>query len=396
MIDDQFEQPIRLLCFSNGSGLGTAKSGGTTRLIETAKRFIRDGIEIFVVTTPGARKLFDTENLSANYFIVQASVFSTVEHSNFGRVWSYIISTLHSILITSKYPTCSIVYATSDYFCDVIPAVFYKIFRSRTMFVVMIHHLCRHPKQRKGNRVLNLASYIGQRASFWLLSRFVDQVFVYATPEGEEIGRYFMERGVHRVMPVANGVSLSEIDKVSVGVKKYDACFVGGLRASKGIYDLIPIWTGVVARFPEAQLAVIGGGITRVENDLHSRLRSAGLENNITLLGALPKVPLYKAMKESRIFLSTSYEEGWGIAVCEALACGIPVVAFSLPAFRFLQNHIEEVPIGDHNSVVEKVIGLLCDTQDIEQHRKLGRSFVEQFDWDQITKNELVSFQEIL
>ena len=212
----------------------------------------------------------------------------------------------------------------------------------------MVHHLCRAPGLRKGNIFLNWISYISQQFSFWLISRFADQVFVYDTPEGKAIGGCFLERGVLRVTPVANGVSLSAIDRVEAGEKKFDVCFVGGLRASKGIYDLIPIWTAVLVRFPKARLAIAGEGAKSVAEDFRSILISAGLMENVSLLGALPSLQLYEVMKASRIFLSTSHEEGWGIAVCEALACGLPVVAFSLPAFGFLAGQIDEVPLGDH------------------------------------------------
>lgn len=32
-----------------------------------------------------------------------------------------------------------------------------------------------------------------------------------------------------------------------------------------------------------------------------------------------------------------NYEEGWGIAACEAMACGLSVVAYDLPPTTFLE-----------------------------------------------------------
>jgi glycosyltransferase involved in cell wall biosynthesis len=386
---------MHILYFNNGSGLGTAKSGGTTRLIETASRLIRDGVKISIVTTVGAHKLFNTEKLAANYFIVRASLFGKVERNNFERMWSYVLSAIHSVIIFPRLPACDIVYSPSDYFCDVIPAVAYKIFHPKVAFVAMVHHLCRPPGQRKGNIFFNRISYIGQQLSFLLISRFADQVFVYDTPEGKAIGDYFLERGVVRVKPVANGVPLSVIDRVPAGENRFDVCFVGGLRVSKGVYDLIPIWNGVIAHFPMARLAIVGEGAPSVTEDFRSRLSAARLMNNVTLLGALPSLRLYEVMKASRMFLSTSHEEGWGIAICEALACGLPVVAFSLPAFGFLEGQIDEAPLMDHDTIVKKLVSGLSNTRHLEERGILGRLFIERFDWDLIALEELDSLQSI-
>lgn len=386
---------VHVLYLNNGSGLGTAKSGGTTRLIELAHRLMRDGVKITIVTTVGAHELFNTEKLAANYYLVRASLFGKAERNNFDRMWSYVLSTVHSLFILPRLPACDIVYSPSDYFCDVIPAVAYKLFHPKAAFVAMVHHLCRPPGKRKGNAFFNWLSYIGQQFSFWLISRFADQVFVYDTPEGKVIGDHFLERGLLRVTPIANGVSLSVIDRVPAGGKKFDVCFVGGLRASKGIYDLIPIWKGVLAHFPKARLAIVGEGVPAVTEDFRSRLISAGLMDNVVFLGALPSLRLYEVMKASRIFLSTSHEEGWGIAICEALACGLAVVAFSLPAFGFLEGQIDEAPLKDHDTIVKKLVSGLKNTRHLDERGRLGRLFIERFDWDLIYLEELRALQAI-
>ena len=380
---------MHVLYFNNGSGLGAAKSGGTTRLIETARRLGERGVAVSIVTTHGALTLFREEKLLARFFLVRASLISMRERNNLDRAWGYILSTLHSLLLILRLPKCDVVYAPSDYFCDVLPAVAYKFARPSTRFVAMIHHRCRPPKQRRGNLLINLASYLVQRFSFWFVARYADQVFVYDTPEGEVIGDYFRGRGVRAVTPVANGITLAAIDQVPAGSVTYDACFVGGLRASKGIYDLIPIWQGVQKRFQTARLVIIGGGTPSVTADFRARIAAAGLSDHIILLGALPSGEFYRVMKMSRVCISTSHEEGWGIAICEALACGLPVVAYSLPAFAFLRGYLDEVPQQDHVGFVGKVLRILSDSEYAIERGLAGRIFIRQYDWDAIAVEEL-------
>ena len=142
---------MRILYFNNGSGLGKAKSGGSTRFIEIAKRLQQKDVIITVVATSGSINLFNAENFRANFIKVKSSFFAKRERSNFGRFWSYILSTVHSIIISYRLPVCDVVYSPSDYYCDVVPSIYYKIRNGRTKYISMVHHLCRLPSQRKGN-----------------------------------------------------------------------------------------------------------------------------------------------------------------------------------------------------------------------------------------------------
>jgi glycosyltransferase involved in cell wall biosynthesis len=296
---------------------------------------------------------------------------------------------VHSLLVLPKLPKHDLVYAPSDYFCDVIPAVVYKYFHPQIPMVSMVHHLCRSPFQRKGNFILNTISYISQRFSFWLITLYADKVFVYDTPEGKEIGNQFLRRSVPCVLPVANGVSMISIDSAYEGEKIYDACFVGGLRASKGVFDLIGVWKDIVAVFPKAKLAIIGEGAPSVTQDLKSRLSDEGLlGGNVILLGAFPSNRLYEVMKSSKVFISTSHEEGWGIAVCEALACGLPVIAYSLPAFGFLNSVIDQVALGDQKSVARRIVFYLKNDEKRKVRAEIGREFIKVFSWDAIAQKE--------
>ncbi len=110
---------MKILYFNNGSGLGIAKSGGNTHFIETVKNFQDKGVKIVVVATSGAINLFHSEGLEVEFVEVKAALFSKQESSNFGRAWSYVLSTLHSIMIIKHLSKCNIVYSTSDYYCDV-------------------------------------------------------------------------------------------------------------------------------------------------------------------------------------------------------------------------------------------------------------------------------------
>lgn len=381
---------MRIIYFTNGSGLGTAKSGGVTRQIEISKRLLEKGIKIYIVTTNGAYSLFKRESLKAKYFIVKASLFKKIERSHIDRVISYIFSTIHSLLILKRLPKCDVVYSPSDYFCDVIPALMYKKINKEIKWVAMIHHLCHSPIIRRGNFIINCFSYISQKLSFRLINKFADRILVYDTPEGEVIRQRFINNGffIKKISSVANGINYSDIKKIKVPIKKYDACFAGGLRASKGIYDLIPIWKRVCEHKKDAKLIVAGEGPQNLIEDFKNKIRLSGIQKNILFTGALESKKLYRIMKESKVFISTSHEEGWGIAIFEALACSVPVVTFELPAFQFLRSYISQIKMFDYESFTSKLVELLNRKKMWLKQKTRAQRFIAKYDWNNIAEKD--------
>jgi glycosyltransferase involved in cell wall biosynthesis len=64
------------------------------------------------------------------------------------------------------------------------------------------------------------------------------------------------------------------------------------------------------------------------------------------------------------LFVSASRSEAFGMAMVEALACGVPVVATATEGAQEIVEHGETgllVPVGDANALAEAVVSLLAD-----------------------------------
>ncbi|MFD9432870.1 glycosyltransferase [Streptomyces sp. NPDC060002] len=123
-----------------------------------------------------------------------------------------------------------------------------------------------------------------------------------------------------------------------------DACVVGGvgrLTAGKRFDVLIH----ALARLPaDHWLLLVGGGPE--ENVLRRTAHEAGVADRVLFTGERPCVPdgtpgpdLPSLTSAMDLFVSPSPEETFGLAVVEALACGLPVLYASCPA-------IEQLPAG--------------------------------------------------
>src|SRR5699024_8610586 len=97
----------------------------------------------------------------------------------------------------------------------------------------------------------------------------------------------------------------------------------GRLSNQKGQWHLIRAFSKVKEKIPNAQLVILGKG------DLKSKLiditYKLKLENSIHLLGFQSNP--FKYIAEADIFVLPSLYEGFPNALCEAMACGLPVIS---------------------------------------------------------------------
>lgn len=135
---------------------------------------------------------------------------------------------------------------------------------------------------------------------------------------------------------------------------------VGRLVPSKGQRTLIDLLPSLLARFPGLVLLLVGDGPEREPLRVAAAARS--LNGSARFLGARGDVPDLLAAAD--LFVFPSLTEGFGLAPLEALASGVPVVAFDLPTLRrfVLPGQTGAlVPKGDAAALAGAVEALLAD-----------------------------------
>lgn len=105
------------------------------------------------------------------------------------------------------------------------------------------------------------------------------------------------------------------------------ALYAGRLARAKGTALLVEEWPRLVAAHADLHLVLVGSGKDAwdgCEDYVVELIRSRGLQSYVTLAGQSSRVHEY--MQAADFFVSPSEYEGFGLAVVEALACGLPVV----------------------------------------------------------------------
>lgn len=111
--------------------------------------------------------------------------------------------------------------------------------------------------------------------------------------------------------------------------------FVGSLIRRKGIDVLLEAWPRVLEELPAARLLLVGKD--RFEDDPEEQrfldrclaALPAAARRRLTRLGERPDVERW--LTASDVFVFPSRQEGFGSAIIEAMACGLPCVVTRLP-----------------------------------------------------------------
>ena len=360
----------KLIAFMNSYSQG--KSGGDICFIEIAKRLKQ--YEKLVITSLLGKKLCQDRELKANFII-------TTREQCFKKVIiTYFRRTVNALRLRLVSEPGEIIYSTSDFFPDVIPAFCLKIKNPQAIWLQKIFHLI--PKER-------VIPHYAQQVSFLLIKRYANVVIV----DNELLVNDLVERGFQPSKIKVNylGVDLDCFAKLRQDKKKnYDGVFLGRIHPSKGIYDLISIWNRVCTQIPEAKLAIIGGGRREVVKELKTIIGKEGLGKNVELLGSLEDKEAFLIVASSRLFVFPSHEEGFGIVICEAMALGVPVVAYELPAYEYtFKKGITTILRYNIELFAENIVKLLTDGTRYKEQIIVGAEIVKGFTWSSSANNEL-------
>ncbi|HEY0757968.1 MAG TPA: glycosyltransferase [Acidisarcina sp.] len=104
------------------------------------------------------------------------------------------------------------------------------------------------------------------------------------------------------------------------------ALFIGRLHPKKGCDMLLQAFAAVLAPDPEWRLVMAGPDQAGLRPQLEAMARTLGIEDRVTWTGMLLDDLKWGAFAAAEIFALPSHQENFGIAVVEALACGLPVL----------------------------------------------------------------------
>lgn len=113
----------------------------------------------------------------------------------------------------------------------------------------------------------------------------------------------------------------------------------GRLNMVKGHQDLMAAVRLLLDRGHKVSLAIAGEddeGGTGYRQVLEGRLRDLRLEGHVTLLGAVDEGEVKRQLLAAHVFVLASWHEPLGVALMEAMSCGVPTIGTAAGGVREL------------------------------------------------------------
>jgi glycosyltransferase involved in cell wall biosynthesis len=251
------------------------------------------------------------------------------------------------------------------------------------------------PISDPGNKVTRFSSWIFFQISLFFIKK-ADLIFTIS----DDLKEYLINHGFNKnkIVVTGNGIEVDLIKKSKKDPKyNFDALFIGRINETKGIFDMLTILREVKKTYPNFTLAIMGDGDIVTKNIFLDKIEKLKLKKNIKFLGYISGIEKFNIIKSSKCFwfLSVSKSESFGIALMEAVSCGLYGFVYNLPVFKKIYQNNEVVfsPIHDTKSVTNQVLKLFKSKEFVNQN---GKKLLGKYSWREIMTIENNAIKNII
>lgn len=201
---------------------------------------------------------------------------------------------------------------------------------------------------------------------------------------------------------IAHGVDPRKLRIVPLGVEqtefqrrrrnhaeKVRVLFVGGNPLRKGLRDLLEAWHRL--RLPGAELLIRG--------TVPPELRGLATHSTIRIVPKLSKTELWELYRSAVFFCLPSVDDGFGMAVLEAMAYGLPVIITeNVGAKDLVRRGVDGfvVPVGDVSALMEKLEFLYLHGEVRESMGQAAFERAGEFPWSKYAESMTAVYREVL
>lgn len=237
---------------------------------------------------------------------------------------------------------------------------------------------------------------------------------------------------VNQAIVIPNGIDMTEFNDFPVRKslrERYPSLkdkkiilFLGRVHWIKGLDILVSAFSKLARQRDDVHLLIVGNDEGRYSEKVKGWIRDYGMKYvdygvmkqargdryeavidrrkvKVTFTGMLKGRVKLEALAGSDIFVLPSYSENFGIAVIEAMACGLPVViSDQVGIYKEVAKAKAGVVIEtDVMQLAEAMANLLDNPDSCEEIGENGRRLVEErFSWDKIAMEMIEVYRGIL
>lgn len=195
----------------------------------------------------------------------------------------------------------------------------------------------------------------------------------------------YLKKYKNKIEVIPNSVDLNKFKKLpKIKKEKSNLFFLSVLdkyHKYKGLDYLLEAIKIVKNKIPNIKLTV--GGKGELLNYYKNKAQKLSIENNVEFKGFVPDEELVKYYNKCEVFLLPSInseQEGFGIVLLEALACGTPVITTNIVGIaKEIERYNTGIIVESKNSEIlaGSIIKIL---ENKEEHASNIKEMIEKFD----------------
>ena len=210
------------------------------------------------------------------------------------------------------------------------------------------------------------------------------------TVNSKEGYNYYTEMGFN-VVQIPNAIDLNIIPKKSAKQFENQMIFAGRLSKEKGVETLVE----TAAQLPDNYHLLIAGS-----GPLEEKVKNlAAKKPNVHYLGYKSKPDVLSLIHSSDLLIQPSLEEGMSSTLLEAMGCGTRILASNIEGIsEIVENEKTGVLVEPNNNdeLLNKILELLPKKEKRLRMAKEGLEIVKQYDWKEVGKLYLDTYEKLL
>jgi glycosyltransferase involved in cell wall biosynthesis len=352
-------------------------AGGDLHFFEMARVADRAGYAVHLFGSGTFRTHWEARKLPGSLTPTDGKQLPKIDEDKFSDqlrlFWEYARKLMRTLRRLDEIGSDDCVYATSDYWFDVLPALL-----SAARKKVMVLHMesptlwqiiSKGRADVRGTRLASIYYWISQTLSLRSFRFCKNKQVLYLHPQ---MRSRLLKLGYRpdELEYVSYGVDVELANNISQPEKVHDLVWIGRVHRQKGIDDLLRVLVSLRKTIPGFRALIIGN----VREALQPRVEELGLQDCVEFSGFVSEAEKFRFFKASRVFVMPSLHEGSPRVIGEALACGIPVVAYDVVTYRPLFGDlVRYVPCFD-------VRALQAETERQVVEARAGRNYLADCD----------------
>lgn len=190
---------------------------------------------------------------------------------------------------------------------------------------------------------------------------------------------------------VASELKQIETDRIlsRLKVRKPYLFYVGNAHPHKNVEGLIKAFLNLRKKYSKLNLVLSG-----YDHYFWKRIRMENRMSGIIYTGYVNDEQLIALYKNAEMFVMPSFEEGFGIPLLEAFACGCPVASSNAGALKEVGGeaaiYFDPGNVGDMGNKIDRVLG---DEKLREDLIEKGKKRVKLFSWKELAEQTLEVYE---